>query len=65
MSVTFFLAVILAFICGRASGWKSAHEMIATECQRLGKFFVKKDVYHCTKVEWAHKEPKLENTDDH
>lgn len=58
--VTFFLAIILSFIVGRACGWRAAHEMIATECQRLGKFFVNKNVYECKKVKWAHEEPEKE-----
>lgn len=53
-----FLTAIVAFMIGHGVGWDRAHSMVATECQRLGKFFVKKDVYHCTKVEWAHKEPE-------
>lgn len=53
-----FLTAIVAFMIGHGIGWHRAHSMVATECQRLGKFFVKKDVYHCTKVEWAHKEPE-------
>lgn len=55
-----FLVAIVAFMLGHGVGWGRAHNMVATECQRLGKFFVKKDVYHCTKVEWAHKAPEEE-----
>lgn len=32
-------------------GWQSAHQTVATECQRLGKFYVGKKTYHCTVIE--------------
>ncbi|OJB95778.1 hypothetical protein [Yersinia ruckeri] len=32
-------------------GWESAHQTVATECQRLGKFYVGKKTYHCTVIE--------------
>lgn len=41
------------FLCGACwlSGWYFAHTTIATECERLGKFYVGKNVYQCTKIE--------------
>jgi hypothetical protein len=57
---TAILIAIVAFLIGRRIGWMEAHLMIATECQRLGRFFVKKTVYHCTRIDWAHEEPEKE-----
>ena len=45
------LAVVLAFIVGKWYGWAEAHHVVATECERLGKFFVGKKVYICVKIE--------------
>lgn len=46
------LAAVL-LLCGACwlSGWYFAHSTVATECERLGKFFVGKNVYQCIKVE--------------
>ena len=33
------------------SGWYFAHSTVATECERLGKFYVGKNVYQCSKIE--------------
>lgn len=32
-------------------GWESAHQTVATECQRLGKFYVGRKTYHCMVIE--------------
>ncbi|MCW6569774.1 hypothetical protein [Yersinia ruckeri] len=32
-------------------GLGSAHQTVATECQRLGKFYVGKKTYHCIVIE--------------
>ena len=45
------LATVLAFIVGKWYGWVQAHHVVATECERLGKFFVGKKVYSCVKIE--------------
>lgn len=41
------------FLCGACwlSGWYFAHTTVATECERLGKFYVNKNVYKCVKIE--------------
>lgn len=56
--MTIFVVGLIAFLLGRYMGWREAHLTIAVECQRLGKFFVNKVVYHCTAIEWAYKEPE-------
>lgn len=40
-------------LCGACwlSGWYFAHNTVATECERLGKFYVGKNVYQCSKIE--------------
>ena len=40
-------------LCGACwlSGWYFAHSTVATECERLGKFYVGKNVYQCLKIE--------------
>lgn len=40
-------------LCGAfgLSGWYFAHSTVATECERLGKFYVGKNVYQCSKIE--------------
>lgn len=40
-------------LCGAfwLSGWYFAHTTVATECERLGKFYVGKQVYQCMKIE--------------
>lgn len=42
---------ILLCIAFWLSGWVFAHNTIATECERLGKFYVGDTTYECTKVE--------------
>ena len=40
-------------VCGAfwLSGWYCAHSTVATACERLGKFYVGKNVDHCSKIE--------------
>jgi len=45
------LVQVLAFLAGKWYGWVQAHRVVATECERLGKFFVGKKVYSCVKIE--------------
>jgi len=39
------------FFAGCFIGWGFAHTTIATECKRLGKFYVGKEVFECSKIE--------------
>lgn len=56
-AVLFFLfdqpLVTTLVLCGACclSGWYFAHSTVATECERLGKFYVGKNVYQCSKIE--------------
>lgn len=42
-----WLAIILAFVVG----WEVAHRTIATECKKLGRFYVGNEVFECVKIE--------------
>lgn len=44
------LACLGLLAIGFMFGWQAAHIQVATECERLGKFFVRKRVYVCS--EW-------------
>ena len=44
-------AFVIGLVVGYMSGWASAHREVATECERLGSFFVGKKVFRCTAVE--------------
>ncbi|MBG8559163.1 hypothetical protein I4436_06015 [Pseudomonas qingdaonensis] len=43
--------LLFALIVGIAIGWSWAHHTVATECERLGKFYVGKRTFKCVKVE--------------
>jgi hypothetical protein len=32
-------------------GWAKAHKTVATECKKLGKFYVGNEIFHCVKIE--------------
>ena len=42
--------LIGSMILSAIGGWVYAHETVATECDRLGSFYVGDKVYHCTRV---------------
>lgn len=46
-----FAWILLAVILGVSIGWGWAHRTIATECERLGSFYVGAKTYHCTKID--------------
>jgi len=41
---------IISFALGVLFGWVYAHVTVATECRRLGSFYVGDDVFHCIKI---------------
>lgn len=41
---------LIGIIIGWCVGWLVAHFTIATECKRLGGFYVGKKVYKCTEI---------------
>lgn len=50
MSGFAWLAVFLGILFGWALGWVHAHRTVATECRRLGRFYVDKAVFHCVEI---------------
>ena len=46
MIILTIAAVLIAYI----AGWLRAHRTIAQECKKLGKFYVGKEVFECTKI---------------
>ena len=49
--------LLFGWMCGHTEGWRKAHRAIASECKKLGGFYVLDEVYHCTKIELK-EEPK-------
>ena len=49
-TLAYCFVFLVAFLIGRSSGWTSAHYTVATECERLGSFYVGKDVYMCSRI---------------
>ena len=41
---------LIGIIIGWIIGWTIAHYVVATECRRLGGFYVGKKVYKCTDI---------------
>ena len=41
------LWIVLALLFGVIVGWVTAHHTIATECQKLGAFYVGRTVFEC------------------
>jgi len=44
-------AILFALLVGVSIGWDWAHHTVATECERLGKFYVGKRTFECVKIE--------------
>lgn len=47
------LYLILTLWLGWFIGWVHAHQTVASECRKLGAFYVGKTVYKCVAVEPA------------
>lgn len=45
------LMLIIGLFIGYNIGWLKAHNTIATECQRLGSFYVGNNVFKCNEIE--------------
>lgn len=52
------LAAIGLIWLGWMLGWRHAHLAVATECERLGGFYVGATVYRCTAIEPEKQEVK-------
>ena len=44
------IGLLIGLILGHLNGWQTAHEMVAEECERLGRFFVRDKVFHCEAI---------------
>lgn len=45
------LGLILGVLIGYFLGWGFAHKTVATECERLGSFYVDNKTFKCTQIE--------------
>ena len=45
-----FFAILLTFLIGCLAGWLWAHSTVATECERLGRFYVGTKTFECVKI---------------
>ncbi|HHT7889630.1 hypothetical protein [Pasteurella multocida] len=43
-------AVVILCLAFWLSGWIFAHNKVADECNKLGKFYIGKTVYECTAI---------------
>lgn len=41
---------ILLFVAGFGLGWVYAHSVVASECKKLGKFYVGDQIFTCTQI---------------
>lgn len=46
-SAMFLLGLAVGIAAGRHAGWTDAHLTVATECERLGSFYVGTTTYEC------------------
>lgn len=51
MSWFAILLLVIGLLIGYSVGWKNAHKTVATECQRLGSFYVGNKVFKCVEIE--------------
>ena len=47
----FALWMFFFLVIGWCGGWIAAHQTVATECRRLGKFYVGSTVFECKAIE--------------
>ena len=45
------MAWIICILIGWFFGWIHAHSTVASECEKLGSFYVGSKVFHCAKIE--------------
>jgi len=49
-TINFIASLILGLAIGLFVGWVIAHNVIATECQKLLGFYVGEKIYFCTET---------------
>ena len=50
-SAAIFLLAAVGYFLGYWKGWHNAHRTVATECKRLGSFYVGTTVFKCIEIE--------------
>jgi hypothetical protein len=45
-----FLLAMVGNLLGYWAGWNAAHRTVATECKRLGAFYVGTTVFKCVEI---------------
>ena len=45
----YILTALIAYLIGNLIGHATAHQVVATECEKLGSFYVGDTVYKCEK----------------
>lgn len=50
----FLFCLLIAAMVGYFYGWVKAHLTVAEECKKLGKFYVRNEVFECVKIEEKH-----------
>lgn len=45
-----YLYILLAFLAGALWGWYQAHQTVASECRKLGGFYVGASIFKCVEV---------------
>lgn len=53
MTSAFFVlvALIVGYGIGWSNGWSNAHYTVATECEKLGSFYVGSRVFKCLNID--------------
>lgn len=51
--ITILFWALIAYLFGVSFGWTQAHKTVAVECHKLGRFFVRGEVFHCVRIEPA------------
>lgn len=49
--VKVLMAVVICILIGWLGGWLHAHRTVATECRKLGSFYVGDTVFKCVAIE--------------
>ena len=44
------MSVIICLLFGWLCGWLHAHKTVASECEKLGRFYVGETVYECKPI---------------
>ena len=48
--INIILALVIGYAVGHSFGYHYAHQVVATECKRLGAFFVGNTTFKCIEI---------------